>query len=223
MTGERKALFGVSSVAVVALAGFFWQLLHPKQHILDGQSPVKVMGGSISFYSERGWTVSKASGVVRSIKTDLGKPSSMILLDEDCTPGGVPVPINRPWRMTILAKKANAIDSGPSSSSENGVRICSNVLSDGSDCSLNPGDQVGSSVTIFREKQWGFMDDPPDSDGAIKHYQGVDDSQLGSSSNSPCKPKQKCEHMGRITLEIASGPSQTHSYNPQRFCKISIE
>jgi hypothetical protein len=152
----------------------------------DPQSPVRVLGGSITIRSKNPWA--DVGGCTGCKKTDAD--TSQILFDDDAAPR----PLGRPWQLTIYAREKG----GAANTNNGGILICSNYSS-GTTC--DPSAATPSSTLTA-------IPIPPSGGGSTS----LTDKKLSDDrsyairyvADSSCKPcgGDFCEHPGKMTLSV---------------------
>jgi hypothetical protein len=176
-----------------------------KVKIMDGQSPVRVMGGSITVHSDSGW---KSDDGNKTFHTVNSYQLWTFTPNDQCS-SSVAFSYKEPWTMTVYArleKDSGAVDVDHS---QNGIVITGNG-------------KAMQTILIGSYGQGGFRPaDGPDeskpSAPTVKRYAGVDDS------NKDCDPRTMyCEYIKTITVGPTGGLVTQTLTSKRSTCRIDI-
>jgi hypothetical protein len=209
---KGKAVSAVTLAILIAVSLSFQSCNLGKKPPPFLASPVKIMGGSISFRcgNQNGWDPTNQNG---GIHTHDDNPLSPILFENDCklnSNTGLPNPIivdsTTSWKITISAANDNN-----TAATENGVMICSNQT-----CDLSSSATQGNTVTIIPVNHAQIFGPDAGSNGQY-HYVGVQDD-----NRTPCDETagQSCEKMEQIDVQV--GTNKPSTYSVDHNCHIDI-
>jgi hypothetical protein len=210
MTRQQVVTFSVVVATLISAGLIGWYLFIKGL----GDSPVRVVGGSIELWDDKGWrqTYSPHNGCVSNMVdlcnyTSETFPTTAVTIENVTDVGGISYPVGHPkqiavtgrWIINVFASK----DDG--TPDMNGVSLCTS--GSGGNC-----DSGGRSnyVTIQRKGSYGFY---PNETANKKH-------RYHNTANCP---KQKCENMNRVEVFMnGSSTPDVYSCKASVGCKINI-
>jgi hypothetical protein len=215
---------------------------HNSPHLVaPGDSPVRVVGGSINLLDDKGWTQTSvpSSGscltnvVINGVDVQVDVcnytsemiPMKTITIENVTDAGGaiytadnpVSITVASPWKINVYASK----DDGTVDT--NGISVCSSTSANPSSGSAGACDALTTStaspyVTIAPIASYGFYAPDPNTKAKDK----IDKRYHNPNANLTNCPFEHCEDMNQIAVTMGTGSPTVYTCITSAECKIKI-
>jgi hypothetical protein len=207
----NQQLVTFAAIAAI-LGGLIGYLVHTTQ---NGDSPVRVVGGSIHLLEDRGWTQTTpgppsncVSGPVDICNyTSQLIDTTKLLIENVKDSAGHDHPVDNPKRINVTGRWTIDVYASKDDGTQdtNGVSLCTSASTGSCDSGTR-----SDYVTIQHRGSYGFYPNDP---AKQKRYHN------GNLANCP---NGHCEDMNRIEVTINGGPADVYTCNSSVECKIKI-